>query len=214
MDKKQKELLKSYFHSRENYVNMEPQNKYKDYELGVDVSKILMGIDPELVKLKKLWEFGRYEFTYLLITHPEMVKHFGYDPHPNDLWGNVRQSMLDIREKPEEELKKIGIERLNGIVKDDQYFLKSIVKEHPDLAPYIKPEIWNKLYKSDVFTILFRDPNMAKFFSGEKLNELDDENIQSLLYSHPQLSKYLDVNKIEDEHYREFYKKRIAKYIG
>ena len=77
-----------------------------------------------------------------------------------------------------------------------------------------KPEIWDELYRSDVFTILFRDPNMAKFFSEEKLSELNDEDLQSLLYPHPQLSQYLDVNRIENEHEREFYKSHIAKHTG
>ena len=188
MDKKQRELIKSYFRARMLMANQE-QDGYahttlEEYEDLVKYTRMGL-VDPT--------PFKRDHILKILKEYPETIKIFKpvlhkIDPDYNEE-GWRRMDFADVLKSQPQLLDYFDLNKLKIAQVAD------ILTEQPELIDYMPKEILAKISPESVGHLVFNHPELADFLDMTKI-ESDGRWIRSILDKDPKLVRHF--KNIED----------------
>lgn len=207
MDKRQKELAKSYFHARQ--IATEGRERgFERYEITEDI--ILMGLIDISSMSEDQLDWHRRLFKQLFNNHPEFMlnKLNNTDVYHHFLAHIVTvEYLIDyIRKNPE----LIKLINKTSFPDDDSYIpsilfrrlpehleyfdlndltwvdIAEFIMAHPEKTDYFDLNIFNG---EAIAYILDEEPELIKYFK-KRLGEIDDLDKMHLLLQQPQLKKY------------------------
>ena len=158
MNKRQKQLIKTYFRKRNNMVETE-------WHAGQDGQPMNYRYEPYEITDFTIKNFG-VDKTFIDDSREGIEKFIVYDP----------SKAYEI----------FGDDVIDDYLENDSNMF-SVTNTRPDLIPKLAAENLYRRYPNELFILLYNKPEAIKYFSKHALNLLSSRNIAMIISKKPEL---------------------------
>ena len=188
MDKKQKELIKTYYRKRNIASETNDLYEFENYEVNDFIIK------NKLIPYDKI---NTTDISKFIANNPDLINYF------KNRLGKLSPNGISLILFKQPQLIDYFKDRLSEL---SSYNVSVILSNQPQLIDYFKNRL-DKLSPNDIILILSDKPELGEYFK-DRLNNKDKEHgyeefryfeIKELLEAKPELAKYFDKNKFFKE---------------